>query len=70
MSDASLDRSNLAAKSSGDQRILHHTIFGVLFLFSLMSVAFSRLTDDGASQSVWSEAKQAAHAAAGYAVKY
>lgn len=70
MSDASLDRANLSARTSGNQTVLYRFIFSVLFIFSVGTIALSRLTQNGSKYSIWNEAKQAAHATAGYAVKY
>ncbi|MEM9731919.1 MAG: hypothetical protein AAF903_00375 [Pseudomonadota bacterium] len=74
MSDTSFNRpvSGLTSGSSsgGGQTVAYRALFSVLFIFSAFAAVANRLAGGKSSLSIWQAAKQAAHATAGYAVKY
>lgn len=70
MSDISMGHSHGQARDSRGKTALYYSVFSIHFIFSVVTGAALRLTQDEPKQSVWEEAKQAAHATAGYAVKY
>ncbi|MEL7273775.1 MAG: hypothetical protein AAGK33_10090 [Pseudomonadota bacterium] len=74
MSDASFNRP-VTASGTGPT-LAYRALFAVLFIFSAFAAVASRLfkarsmPGGESSLSIWQAAKQAAHATAGYAVKY
>lgn len=70
MSDATYTRAHAAHTAGAGETLIYRALFAVLFVFSAFAAVISRLTGGETSTSVWQSAKQAAHATAGYAVKY
>lgn len=70
MSDESFNRSVNGPATSTGQTLAYRALFAVLFIFSAFTAVASRLAGGESSLSIWQAAKQAAHATAGYAVKY
>lgn len=52
------------------EQILYRGIVAVAFVGAATSLIFSYLAGRNVKESLWTEARQAAHAVAGYAFKY
>lgn len=70
MSDAPMDRSLVQHPSATGSAIVYRGLVGAIFILSVFGILLGRIVGKSGQGSVWSEARSAAHAAAGYAVKY
>lgn len=70
MSDAPFDRHPVAGGTSIGEAVVYRGLFAVLFIFSAVALMLGRLVGQSSTTSIFTQAKQAAHATAGYAVKY
>lgn len=70
MSNVPIDITRRSRSASLGESVTYRSIFGVLFVFSLARLCLAKVMGKKADALIWQEAKQGAHASAGYAFKY
>lgn len=70
MSDIHMGRPVATGAPTLGEAATYRAVFSAIFLYSFATSLARRLVGKGSANAIWHSAKQAAHAGAGYAVKY
>ena len=70
MTNVPMDITRRSRSASLGEAVIYRSIFSVLFVFSLARLFLAKIMGRKADGLIWQEAKQGAHASAGYAFKY
>lgn len=66
MSDTQLDRPIIGHGPSLAESLGYRALFSIIFIVSVALIGLSRIFGSNDTASVWTQARQAAHATAGY----
>lgn len=70
MSVTDFERTTPAQGVTMGETVLRNALVALLIVVALVALSFAKLTGKTFPESIWKEAKQAAHAVIGYAFKY
>jgi len=70
MSLVDYDKSHSNHHPSASEIIIRNGLLALLFAVALIALSIGKLSGKSFSESIWKEARQTAHAVAGYAFKH